>query len=93
MVLISFRPEFFPQWLDEPHVTTLRLDRLGREQTESIIFDVAGRKGLPPEIDAQIISKTDGVPLFVEELTKTVLERECFKMSVTGMSPSGRGSH
>ncbi len=74
LVLISFRPEFFPQWLDEPHVTTLRLDRLGREQTESIIFDVAGRKGLPPEIDAQIISKTDGVPLFVEELTKTVLE-------------------
>jgi DNA-binding response OmpR family regulator/class 3 adenylate cyclase/predicted ATPase len=74
LVLMSFRPEFFPPWLDEPHVTMLRLDRLGREQTETIIFDVAGRKSLPPEILGQIISKTDGVPLFVEELTKSVLE-------------------
>ena len=73
-VLISFRPEFFPQWLDEPHVTMLRLDRLGREQTEAIILDVAGHKALPQEVSAQIISKTDGVPLFVEELTKSVLE-------------------
>ena len=73
-VLMSFRPEFFPQWLNEPHVTMLRLDRLGREQTEAMIFDVAGQKALPPEMYAQIISKTDGVPLFVEELTKSVLE-------------------
>ena len=73
-VLISFRPEFFPQWLNEPHVTMLRLDRLGREQVEAMIFDVAGQRALPPEMYAQIISKTDGVPLFVEELTKSVLE-------------------
>lgn len=73
-VLMSFRPEFFPPWLDEPHVTMLRLERLGREQTESIILDVAGRKSLPPGMLAQIISKTDGVPLFVEELTKSVME-------------------
>jgi DNA-binding response OmpR family regulator/class 3 adenylate cyclase/predicted ATPase len=73
-VLMSFRPEFFPQWLDEPHVTMLRLDRLGREQTEAIILDVAGHKALPAEVSAQIVSKTDGVPLFVEELTKSVLE-------------------
>jgi DNA-binding response OmpR family regulator/class 3 adenylate cyclase/predicted ATPase len=73
-VLMSFRPEFFPQWLDEPHATMLRLDRLGREQTDAIIFDVAGRKTLPSEIHAQIIGKTDGIPLFVEELTKSVLE-------------------
>jgi DNA-binding response OmpR family regulator/class 3 adenylate cyclase/predicted ATPase len=73
-VLMSFRPEFFPAWLDEPHVVMLRLDRLGREHTETIIFDVAGRKSLPPPMLMQIISKTDGVPLFVEELTKSVLE-------------------
>jgi predicted ATPase/DNA-binding response OmpR family regulator/class 3 adenylate cyclase len=73
-VLISFRPEFFPQWLNEPHVTMLRLDRLGREQIEAMIFDVAGQRALPSEMCAQIISKTDGVPLFVEELTKSVLE-------------------
>jgi predicted ATPase/DNA-binding response OmpR family regulator/class 3 adenylate cyclase len=78
-VLMSFRPEFFPQWLDEPHVTMLRLDRLGREQTEAIIFDVAGQKALPYEVSAQIISKTDGVPLFVEELTKSVLESGLLK--------------
>ena len=73
-VLISFRPEFFPQWLNEPHVTMLRLDRLGREQIEAMIFDVAGQRALPSEMRTQIISKTDGVPLFVEELTKSVLE-------------------
>ena len=73
-VLISFRPEFFPQWLNEPHVTMLRLDRLGREQIEAMIFDVAGQRALPSEMYTQIISKTDGVPLFVEELTKSVLE-------------------
>ena len=74
LVLMSFRPEFFPQWLDEPHVTMLRLDQLGREQTEAIIADIAGHKALPQEVSAQIITKTDGVPLFVEELTKSVLE-------------------
>ena len=73
-VLMSFRPEFFPPWLNEPHVTMLRLDRLGREQIEAMIRDVAGQRALPSEMRAQIISKTDGVPLFVEELTKSVLE-------------------
>ncbi|WP_198024906.1 AAA family ATPase [Bradyrhizobium sp. Cp5.3] len=73
-VLMSFRPEFFPPWLDEPYVTMLRLDRLGREPTETIILDVARRKSLPLGMLAQIVSKTDGVPLFVEELTKSVME-------------------
>src|SRR5262249_30732361 len=74
IVVISFRPEFFPQWLDESHVTMLRLDRLGHEQISAIIFDVAGRKTLPPVIHAHIVNKTDGIPLFVEELTKMILE-------------------
>src|SRR5262249_54288423 len=73
-VVISFRPEFFPTWLDESHVTTLRLNRLGREQTEAMILDVAGRKELSCELHEQIVSKSDGFPLFAEELTKTVLE-------------------
>jgi class 3 adenylate cyclase len=73
-VLINFRPEFFPPWLDESHVTMLRLNRLAREQTEAIILDVAGSKALPRELQEQIVSKSDGVPLFAEELTKTVLE-------------------
>jgi class 3 adenylate cyclase/predicted ATPase/DNA-binding response OmpR family regulator len=73
-VLVSFRPEFFPQWLDESHVTILRLNRLPREQSEAIIFDVAGQKELPHELHEQIIRKADGIPLFAEEITKTVLE-------------------
>jgi len=73
-VLINFRPEFFPPWLDESHVTMLTPNRLAREQIEAIILDVAGSKELPRELQEQITSKSDGVPLFAEELTKTVLE-------------------
>jgi class 3 adenylate cyclase/DNA-binding response OmpR family regulator/predicted ATPase len=73
-ILASFRPEFFPHWVDESHVTTLRLNRLSREQSELIILDVAEHKQLPHELHEQIIRKADGIPLFVEELTKTVLE-------------------
>ena len=73
-VVCTFRPEFFPHWLDQSHVTMLRLDRLSREQTELIISEVAGGKELPCGIQEQIMSKADGVPLFAEELTKAVLE-------------------
>jgi DNA-binding response OmpR family regulator/predicted ATPase/class 3 adenylate cyclase len=88
-LLISFRPEFFPQWLDEPHLTMLRLERLGREQTEAIVLDVAGRKVLPSEMSKQIISKTDGVPLFAEELTKAVLESTIFQDAGTPLVAVG----
>jgi class 3 adenylate cyclase/DNA-binding response OmpR family regulator/predicted ATPase len=72
-ILVSFRPEFFPPWLNESHVTMLRLNRLSHEQTGVIVSDVAGDKELPCELHEQITSKADGVPLFAEELTKTVL--------------------
>jgi len=72
--LTTFRPEFFPPWLDRSNVTMLRLNRLGRDQARAIIVDITGQKTLPADVYEQIISKTDGVPLFVEELTKTVLE-------------------
>jgi class 3 adenylate cyclase/DNA-binding response OmpR family regulator/predicted ATPase len=74
-VLCSFRPEFFSHsWLDESHVTMLRLDRLSREQIGAIIHDIAGGKELPSGLHEQIQSKAEGVPLFAEELTRTVLE-------------------
>ncbi len=73
-LLITFRPEFMPPWLDQSHVTMLRLNRLPREQVGAMVIDVANGKELPREVYDQIISRTDGVPLFVEELTKTVLE-------------------
>ncbi|MGB8632816.1 MAG: AAA family ATPase [Xanthobacteraceae bacterium] len=78
-LLIEFRPEFIPQWVSEPHVTTLRLGPLGREQSRTIICEVTGGKKLPREVREQILDQTDGVPLFVEELTKTVLESEVLK--------------
>ncbi len=74
LVLIKFRPEFCPRWLGTPHVTTLSLDRLGRDESRAIISRVSGGKELPREIQEQILSKTEGVPLFVEELTMSVLE-------------------
>ena len=74
LFLITFRPEFFPPWLDRSNVTMLRLNRLGRDQARAIIIDITGGKVLPADVYEQIISKTDGVPLFVEELTKTVVE-------------------
>jgi predicted ATPase/DNA-binding response OmpR family regulator/class 3 adenylate cyclase len=76
LLIIKFRPEFIPQWVGEPHATLLRLGPLGREQSRTMICEVTGGKKLPQEVQEQIIDKTDGVPLFVEELTKAVLESE-----------------
>jgi class 3 adenylate cyclase len=75
-MVCTFRPEFFPQWLDESHVTMMRLDRLSREETAMIVSDVAGEKELPSAVRDQIMSRADGIPLFAEELTKEALEAE-----------------
>jgi tetratricopeptide (TPR) repeat protein len=74
LVLITFRPEFQPPWTGQAHVTTLTMNRLGRRQGADLVARVTGDKGLPAEIIEQIVARADGVPLFVEELTKTVLE-------------------
>ena len=74
LLLITFRPEFAAPWISYPHMTSLTLNRLGRRHSTEMIAAVAGGKPLPEAIQAQIWAKTDGVPLFVEELTKTVLE-------------------
>jgi predicted ATPase len=76
LLLVKFRPEFVPQWLSEPHATLLRLGPLGREQSRTMISEATGGSKLPQAIQEQIIDKTDGVPLFIEELTKAVLESE-----------------
>lgn len=73
MLIATFRPEFRPAWLDEPHVSLITLGRLGRGPTEKLIASVAGRSKHSPDLVAQIIERTDGIPLFVEELTKTML--------------------
>jgi predicted ATPase len=74
MALMTCRPEFMPPWPSRAHVTPLTLTRLPRPQVERMVASVAGAKALPREVVQQIVAKTDGVPLFVEELTKTVLE-------------------
>lgn len=73
-VVLIFRSEFLPPWRSQPHVSTLTLDRLPREGIESMIASLAGGKKVPPEVTRDIAEKTGGVPLFVEELTRMVLE-------------------
>jgi class 3 adenylate cyclase/predicted ATPase len=74
LLVVTFRPEFNPPWVGRPHVTFLTLNRLPPKQQTEMIANVAGGKALPKEIINQIVDRTDGVPLFIEELTKTVIE-------------------
>jgi hypothetical protein len=74
LVLITYRPEFKAQWTGEAHVSHVLLNRLSARQTRALAEHVAGERALPEEIVGQIVQKTDGIPLFVEELTKAVLE-------------------
>lgn len=73
-VVLTSRPEFMPPWMGRSHVTALMLSRLGRAHVEAMVAQATGGKMLPPEVQQQILAKTDGVPLFVEELTAMVLE-------------------
>ena len=74
LAVLTFRPEFMPPWGAHSYLSQLTLSRLGRSHVETMVENVTGGKTLPKEVVQQIVSKTDGVPLFVEELTKTVLE-------------------
>ncbi|MGA7807456.1 AAA family ATPase, partial [Bradyrhizobium sp.] len=74
LFVVTYRPEYAPPWTGRALVTTLSLNRFGRRQTVSMVDQVTGGKSLPAEVMEEILVKTDGVPLFVEELTKTVLE-------------------
>jgi class 3 adenylate cyclase/tetratricopeptide (TPR) repeat protein len=74
LMVITFRPEFTPPWIGRPHVTMLTLNRLPRQKRAEMIAYMTGGKALPKNIAEQIIDRTDGVPLFIEELTKTVVE-------------------
>ncbi len=74
LALLTSRPEFSPLWGLRSYLTQLTLNRLGQPQVEAMVERIVGDEALPPEVVQQIVSKTDGVPLFVEELTKTVIE-------------------
>jgi class 3 adenylate cyclase/tetratricopeptide (TPR) repeat protein len=74
LLLVTARPEFTPPWPDYAHVTHVALGRIGRVEGTSLIAQVTGGKALPSEVLQQILARTDGIPLFIEELTKAVVE-------------------
>jgi class 3 adenylate cyclase/predicted ATPase len=76
LLIVTCRPEFEPGWIGKPHVTALNLNRLAAREVGDIIDHIVGNKPLPANIRQDIIERTDGIPLFVEEMTKAVLEAE-----------------
>ena len=95
LALFTFRPDFTPPWTGRSHVTHVTLPRLPQRQAAEMTGRVAHGKALPAEVVEQVVAKTDGVPLFVEELTKMVLEsgllqerQECYVL--TGPCPRWR---
>ena len=74
LTLLTFRSDFSPPWMDRPHITPITLNRLTRKAVAIMVDGVTAGKTLPSEVLYQIVTRTDGVPLFVEELTKMVLE-------------------
>jgi predicted ATPase len=74
LLIVTYRPEFEPPWIGQPHVTTLTLNRLGQGEIAAMIDAVTGNKPLPASIRQDIVERTDGIPLFIEEMTKAVLE-------------------
>ena len=81
LLIVTFRPEFQATWTGQPQVTMLVLNRLDRQDRTALIQKIAGDKALSDDLVGQIAERTDGVPLFVEELTKSVLE--------SGVTPLG----
>jgi class 3 adenylate cyclase len=74
LLLVTFRPEFVAPWVGRPYVTALVVNRLAEREADAIIDRIVGNKPLPASIRQDIIERTDGIPLFVEEMTKAVLE-------------------
>ena len=92
LMVLTCRPEFRPPWAPRSYVTPLTLSRLTRQQIEEMVLRVTGGKALPAEVVQQIVAKTDGIPLFVEELVKTILDaglvrEEAARYVLTGPLP------
>jgi class 3 adenylate cyclase/predicted ATPase len=74
LLIVTHRPEFEPPWIGQPHVTTLTLNRLGHREIAAMIDGVIGNKALLASVKQNIVERTDGIPLFIEEMTKAVVE-------------------
>jgi class 3 adenylate cyclase/predicted ATPase len=79
LLIVTFRPEFQPPWTGQPQVSMLALNRLDRRDRTALVAQIAGGKTLPADVIDQIVDRADGVPLFVEELTKSVLESDLLR--------------
>ena len=89
LLLVTYRPEYLPHWSGASHVTALGLNRLNRRLGAELAGQVTGGRALPAEVLEQIMARTDGVPLFVEELTKTVLESGIVRLGAQGYELTG----
>ncbi len=90
MVVVSFRSgAFMPDWASEAHVNSLELSPLSQQESAEMVKRVAGNQTLPKEVLEQIVDKTDGVPLFVEELTKTIMHSGLLKKDESGYALNG----
>ena len=89
LIMVTCRPEYVPSWGNPSHLTKLTLNRLGHKQCAALIQAVTGGKSVPAEVLAEIVRKTDGIPLFVEELTKTVVESGLLHETAAGYELKG----
>jgi class 3 adenylate cyclase/predicted ATPase len=76
LLIVTFRPEFDAPWVGLPHVTSITVNRLGRREIDAIIDRIVGNRVLPPGVREDMIDRTDGIPLFIEEMTKAVMEAD-----------------
>jgi predicted ATPase len=87
--VLIYRPQFIPPWPNRSHMTPITLNRLERPQVEAMITQLGGGKGLPAEVVQHIVARTDGVPLYVEELTKMLLESDLLREEADHYALSG----
>jgi DNA-binding response OmpR family regulator/predicted ATPase/class 3 adenylate cyclase len=92
LLVISYRTGFKPHWIDQPQVTCLALSRLDSQDSAALVHRVAGAAALPEEVQKEIVERTDGVPLFIEELTRAVLETAAPEAGATAILSSARAS-
>ena len=90
LVLLTARPGFAAPWSDQAHVTSLTLTRLGRRESRVLSEALLGEESIADDLIEEITTRSDGIPLFVEEMTRAVLEtRPVDGWPSTGASPSG----
>jgi predicted ATPase len=91
LLIVTYRPEGEARWVGRPHVTVMTLNRLGKPEIAAMIDSVTGNRSVAESVKQDIIERTDGVPLFIEEMTKAALEageEDAAEQSVTAIPSS-----